>query len=94
MIWNIWKQILVQNLVWLAILAFMRSVNNAAHAGGLATGALLGFLFTKESRNLKLNLPFGVFAGLLLVLSVASVALSAASPIWRVVRAQEMSREY
>ena len=89
-----WKQILVQNLVWLAILAFMSSVNNAAHAGGLATGALLGFLFTKESRKLKLDLPFGVFAGALLVLSVASVALSAASPIWRVVRAQEMSREY
>jgi len=89
-----WKQILIQNLVWLAILAFMSSVNNAAHAGGLATGALLGFLFTKESRKLKLDPVFGAIAGLLLVLSVASVALSAVSPIWRVVRAQEMSREY
>jgi rhomboid protease GluP len=89
-----WKQILVQNLVWLVILAFMSSVNNAAHAGGLVTGTLLGFLFTKESRKLKLDPALGLIAGLLLALSVASIVLSAASPIWRVVRAQEMSREY
>lgn len=89
-----WKQVLLQNAISMAIIAYMFQANNAAHLGGLVSGALLGFLFTKESRKLKLDLPFGVFAGLLLVLSVASVALSAASPIWRIVRAQEMSREY
>ena len=89
-----WKQILTQNLVWLAILAFMSEVNNAAHAGGLATGTLLGYLFSKESRKLRLDLPLGLLAGLLVALSIASVGLSAASPVWRVIRAQEQSRQY
>jgi rhomboid protease GluP len=88
-----WKQSLLQNAVSLAILGFMFPVNNAAHAGGLATGALLGFLFTKESRKSRLDVPFTVLAGVMLVLSVLSIALSAASPIWRSVHAQEMSQE-
>jgi membrane associated rhomboid family serine protease len=89
-----WKQILIENVVWLLILAFASNVNNAAHAGGLASGALFGFLFTKEPRKLKLDLPLALVAGLCLALSVASVVLSAASPIWRIVRAQEQSREF
>jgi membrane associated rhomboid family serine protease len=89
-----WKQVLLENIVWVVILAFMGPVNNAAHAGGLATGAVLGFLFSKEPRKLKLDPVFALLAGLLLLLSVASVALSAASPVWRSFRSQEMSREY
>lgn len=88
-----WKQILLQNAINLAILGFAFPVNNAAHFGGLVTGAALGFAFTKESPRLKLDLPFAAFAGILLVLSVVSVALSAASPIWRSLRAHEMSQE-
>ncbi len=88
-----WKQALVENLVWLAILAFMGPINNAAHVGGLACGALLGFLFSKEARKLRLDLPFGLIAGLLLAVSLASVVLSARSPVWRAVRVQEDSRE-
>jgi membrane associated rhomboid family serine protease len=86
-----WKQALLENLVWIAILAFMGPINNAAHVGGLAAGALLGFLFSKEPRKLRLDLPFGLIAGLLLVLSLASVVLSALSPAWRIVRDQENS---
>jgi len=89
-----WKQVLLQNAISMAIIAYMFRANNAAHFGGLVTGALLGFAFTKESRKLKLDALFGVFAGLLLALCIASVALSVASPIWRIVRAQEMSQEY
>ncbi len=89
-----WQQILIQNVVWLLILAFASNVNNAAHAGGLASGALLGFLFSKEPRRLKLDLPFALLAALFLALSVASVVLSAVSPIWRAVRAQEQGREF
>ncbi len=90
-----WKPTLVNNLVWLAIIAFMPglSANNAAHVGGLACGALFGFLFSKEPRKLRLDLPFGLIAGLLLALSLASVVLSALSPVWRVVREQENSRD-
>jgi rhomboid protease GluP len=89
-----WKQVLVQNLVWIVVLSFMGSVNNAAHVGGLITGALLGFLFNKEPRKLNLDRAFGVVAAVLVVLSLASVALSAVSPIWRLVKNQEMGREY
>jgi len=89
-----WKQILVQNLVWVVVLGFMGSVNNAAHLGGLLVGALLGFLFNKEPRKLNLDAAFAVAAAVLVVLSLASVVLSAASPIWRLVKNQESSREY
>ncbi len=89
-----WKQILVQNAVSLLILGLAFPVNNAAHAGGLATGAVLGFAFTKESRKLKLDLPFALLAGLLVLLCVGSVVLSATSPVWRSVRAREDSQEY
>ncbi|MEI9940423.1 MAG: rhomboid family intramembrane serine protease [Pseudomonadota bacterium] len=89
-----WKQVLVQNLVWIVVLGFMGSVNNAAHVGGLIAGALLGFLFNKEPRKLNLDAAFAVVAAVLVVISLASVALSAASPIWRLVRSQELSREY
>jgi membrane associated rhomboid family serine protease len=89
-----WKQILVQNLVWVVVLGFMGSVNNAAHLGGLAVGSLLGFLFNKEPRKLNLDAAFAVVAAVLVAFSVASVVLSAASPIWRLVKSQESSREY
>ena len=62
-----WKQILVQNLVWVVVLGFMGSVNNAAHVGGLVVGALLGFLFNKEPRKLNLDAAFAVVAAVLVV---------------------------
>jgi rhomboid protease GluP len=89
-----WKQILVQNLIWVVVLGMMGSVNNAAHLGGLLVGALLGFLFNKEPRKLNLDATFGVVAVLLVGLSLASVVLSAASPIWRLVKTQEQSQLY
>ncbi|HET7545043.1 MAG TPA: rhomboid family intramembrane serine protease [Polyangiaceae bacterium] len=89
-----WSQILVQNLIWVVLLGFMGSVNNAAHLGGLLAGALLGYLFNKEPRKLNLDRVFSAAALVLVLLSLASVALSAASPIWRLVRNQELSRQY
>ena len=89
-----WKQLLLQNVVWLVILSLLDRTNNAAHVGGLATGALLGFLFSKETRKLNLDRPFALIAGLFVVLSVASIGLSAFSPISRAIHAREMGREY
>ena len=89
-----WSQLLVRNLVWLLLLSFAANVNNAAHVGGFVVGALLGYAFAKESRKLKLDVPFAILAGLVLVACVGSVGLSAAAPIWRLVHADEMSRQY
>ena len=81
-------------MVWIVVLSLMGSVNNAAHIGGLIAGALLGFLFNKEPRKVNLDAAFAVVAAILVVVSLASVALSAASPIWRLVKNQELTREY
>jgi rhomboid protease GluP len=88
-----WKQLLVQNLVWILVIGlFGGRADNAAHFGGLLAGVVMGFLFNKEPRKPNLD---GVFAGLavlLVALSLAGVALSAASPVWRMVKSQEDSR--
>jgi membrane associated rhomboid family serine protease len=89
-----WKQVLFQNVIWIVLLSFLGSINNAAHVGGLVVGALLGFLFDKEPRKLNLDAAFGVAATVLVVVSLAGIALSAASPIWRMLRNDEMSRQY
>jgi rhomboid protease GluP len=94
-----WKQALLQNVLWILVLGVLGNVdgggvNNAAHVGGLIVGAVLGFLFNKEPRKVNLDAAFAVVAAVLVVVSLASVALSAASPIWRLVRSQEMGREY
>jgi len=89
-----WKQLLTQNVIWILILSFMGNINNAAHVGGLVAGALLGFLFNKEPRKLRLDAAYGAVAVGLVVLSLAGVALSASSPIWRLVRSQEQSQLY
>ena len=89
-----WKQVLLQNVIWIVMISFLGSINNAAHVGGLIAGALFGFLFNKEPRKPNLDAPFAVVATVLVVVSVASVALSAASPIWRLVRSDEMRRQY
>jgi rhomboid protease GluP len=88
-----WKQILIQNVVSLAIIGLAFPVNNAAHVGGLCTGALLGFLFSKERRDFKLGWLFTGLAVILFVLAPVSVLLSNASPIWRMQRAQELDSE-
>jgi len=86
------KQILIQHLVNLAILGLAFPVNNAAHVGGLLTGAVLGFLFSKERRELGLGRAFVVFAVVLAVLAPISIVLSNRSPIWRMQRAQDLSQ--
>jgi membrane associated rhomboid family serine protease len=89
-----WKRALVRNIVYALILSLlMPGVNNAAHLGGLGAGVGLGFVFQREPRRLKLELPLRVLAGLALALTVASVVLATRSPLWQVMRARELMYE-
>ena len=90
-----WKQLLAQNVVWILIISLLSSrADNAAHFGGLLAGAAIAYLFGKEPRKPNLTGTFAVLAVLLVAVSLAGVALSAASPIWRVVKAQELGQLY
>jgi len=90
-----WKDLLARNVVWILIISLLSSrVDNAAHFGGLLSGAAIAYLFGKEPRKPNLTGAFGVLAVLLVTVSLAGVALSAASPIWRMVKAQELGQLY
>jgi len=78
-----WKSILSANLVNLAILALMLPVNNAAHFGGMAVGAALGFAFCRERRHFILDRVYLVLAVLSVLLAPTSVILSNSSSLWR-----------
>ncbi|HEY4105147.1 MAG TPA: rhomboid family intramembrane serine protease [Polyangiaceae bacterium] len=89
-----WKQVLVQNLVNLAIIGFAFPVNNAAHVGGLVVGAGLGFLFDKERRRFGLGKLAVALSAMLLALVPLSVVLANASPFWRAERARESAQQH
>jgi rhomboid protease GluP len=89
-----WRRVLVRNLIFAALLAFMPfGVNNAAHLGGLAAGIALGFLLHEERRRLGLGLVLTPLAVLAVVGSMAAVGLSSRSPLWQQLRAEELRRE-
>ncbi len=84
-----WRELLVRNVVIALLLGFVLRVNNAAHFGGLALGCGLGFLFEKEPVRQRTTRILSGVAVLCALASVASLALSSASPIWRSVREEE-----
>lgn len=88
-----WRNVLIRNLIFAALLAFALSVNTAAHLGGFAAGIALGFLLHEERARFgwgQIMTPLAVVA---LVGSVASVGLSSLSPAWKPFRAYEQLRE-
>jgi rhomboid protease GluP len=85
-----WKRVLAIGVVYTVLVsAAIDNVDTAAHVGGFAAGALLGFALFKEQRLLKLQRVQTALAGVALVSCVASVVLSMRSPIWQVVKYQE-----
>lgn len=78
-----WKQFLTRVVIYAVIFAIAWPVNNAAHIGGALTGLPLGYLFYKEKRPWKRALWFNALAGILVLASFASVALSLRSPYWQ-----------
>ena len=87
-----WKEMLIQNLVLALILALAQRVNTAAHLGGFAVGILLGFLFERERRHQLVTQLFGALAIASAMASIAAVAVSMASPLWREIRTEELLR--
>jgi rhomboid protease GluP len=76
-----WKRALGQMLIYALLLTLaFGGIDTAAHLGGLFAGVGLGFAFHFEQRRLRLDRTVIVLAALMLLGSVASVALSAMSP--------------
>lgn len=88
-----WKQALLRNAIFAAILALAFPVNTPAHLGGAVVGTVLGFALEKERRPARLAGLFRVLAVLGVLASVGSLVLSQASSLWKTVRALELDRE-
>lgn len=81
-----WRDALIQQLAYALILGLVIRVNTAAHLGGMAIGILLGMLFERERVRPATSLIFSGLAVLAVVAGVLSIALSAYSPLWQMVR--------
>lgn len=88
-----WKRHLVNYLLGAMIWNFVMPMNTAAHLGGFFVGVLTARLFEAQRRPERLAVPLRVLAGICVVASVASLVLSAWSPVWREQRALEMAVE-
>jgi rhomboid protease GluP len=87
-----YKDYLVHLAIMGAILGIALPVNNAAHVGGFVAGAPLGYLFYRENRPWRRARLMNWVAGLLVVASLGSIALSQRSPQWQVMRQIEHAR--
>jgi membrane associated rhomboid family serine protease len=88
-----WTRVLVNYLVYAAIIGYVMPVNNAAHVGGFFAGIAVGALFEREPQPRRRDGLMKVLAGLCLLACVGSVALSARSPVWKQVREAELQRQ-
>jgi rhomboid protease GluP len=87
-----WQRVFVSNLIMAFVLGFvMPRVDQAAHVGGFVSGLVLGLLLELERQPHKRARPMAILAlaGILAVL--ASIALSARSPVWRMQRQTELA---
>jgi rhomboid protease GluP len=88
-----WKRALTRYLIFAVLLGVLLPVNTPAHLGGLFAGIALGFVLHREHVRLRLHRIMAILAGLSLLSSVASVALSSRSLFWQAIRAGEVQRE-
>ena len=71
-----YKDVLLRMVVYGVVFALVAPVNNSAHAGGLVSGAVLGYGLEKQAQPRRADRLFAVVGALLIALSIASVALS------------------
>jgi len=88
-----WKRVLVNNLIFAAILGFILPANNAAHLGGFFAGFLLGLAFEKEPQPRKRDKLMQAVAAVCLLSSLASIVAATQSPIWKEFRRLEQQQE-
>ena len=84
-----WRRALVNNLIYAAILSFVLPANTAAHIGGFVSGIAIGALLERERNPHRRQGLMRALAAAGLVASLASVLLSARSPVWKEVRQYE-----
>ncbi len=86
-----WQRVFVSNLIMAFLLGYVfRNVDNAAHLGGFVSGLVLGLLLELERQPHKRSRLMAGLAGLGLLAVLASIALSARSPVWRELRQSEL----
>ena len=89
-----WKRTLWTGVIYTVLVSLaIGAVDTAAHVGGFAAGAVLGFALFKEQRQLRLDRAQAALAGVALISCVASVVLSARSPFVEDARNEERQLE-
>jgi membrane associated rhomboid family serine protease len=89
-----WTRVLVNNLIFAAIIGLAMPANTAAHLGGFVAGMVIGALFERERQPRRHDGFMRAVAGLCLLGCVASIVLSTRSPVWKEVRRQEAERRH
>lgn len=87
-----WGRVLVNYLVYAAIIGYVLPANNAAHVGGFFAGIVVGALFERERQPRRRDGLMKALGALCLVACAASVVLSARSPVWKLVKQAEVQR--
>ena len=88
-----WQQVFYSNLILAGALAFfVPNVDNSAHGGGFLAGLVLGILLELERQPRKRDRLMTALAVLGLLAVVASVVLSARSPVWKAYRSAEQAQ--
>jgi membrane associated rhomboid family serine protease len=88
-----WRRVFVNNLIMAFLLAYFFRVDNAAHAGGFVVGLILGILLELERQPRRRDRLMTVLAAAGGLAVLASLVLSARSPVSREVRELER-RDY
>jgi rhomboid protease GluP len=89
-----WQRVFFSNLILAAALAFASGgiggqIDHAAHLGGFSSGFLLGLLLELEKQPRRRDRVMAVLASLGFLASLSAIPLSARSPIWKAIKAQQ-----